>query len=256
MSCYEWSSGVIKLPSAEYAGVRRKVADAHTAFLEQMFAYAQTFWSSLSAKQKRDPGAYAEAVRLYVWGDYGTRKGVTDDEHMALELDWALRVGKERPKRLIRSNIDWPTNKTVSFHASDLTISFDGGAKTVAYIVSENNRARDHAQKTHLHVAFYEAMDAVKWTRSSGGVILGNDEYHREGGYEMEGGGGSYVVDAFGPVGAREAPAHVRKPFLDSSGKRMTVETKMTRTGITGKVVAYSPPPHRYGQSYGYPRGW
>jgi hypothetical protein len=227
VSCYEWSHGTIVLPSNQFAMVKTVVADAVTADYEKQYAQAQHIWTQATAKQKRSVDAYREYIN-----------GLTLHYALAWKL---IPYNSDKPRRLKRTDWAFPTNRTVSFHEEDLSIGFDPKARTVTYSVGENNHAREHAAATVLHAGFYQAIGAVKWSNQSGGVILGNDEYNREAGYENEGGGGSYVVDAFGPMGAREAPGHVDK-FMNAEGRWMMPEVTYTaRSGQKVKIVPYAP---------------
>lgn len=223
MSCYEWSRGDIVLPSAEFAPVRLHLQQAMTKKYESMFAATQQFWSALTSRQKADIGAYKQALA---------------SRRFEEETTWMLepKYMADRPRRVLRSDIDWPNNRTVVFHERELTISFDRKTRTVTYDVAENNHAREHASATVLSQQFYERMSKVKWTHGTGGVILGNDEYHREAERYEAGSGGSYVVDAFGYLGVREAPEHVGD-FLNGKGQWVHVEVTFSRTGYKGKVV-------------------
>lgn len=252
MSCYEWTSGEVVIPTGQYAGVKKMIRDAHTAYLQRGYEEAQKFWSGLTRRQQTDVEAYREALQLWLYGDYSSnRDGGASDDLVSL-LGWVLSPrgsAETGPRRLLKTDLTWPNSRTTHMGDGDLDISFVDERHAVRYDVGENNHARDHAQRSHLHKAFYDAMDKVRWTRTSGGVLLGNDEYNREGGYEMEGGGGSYVVDAFGPLGVKEAPNNVRTPFLDSDGRKQDVETTLTRTGLKGKIVPFSSrAPFAYGR--------
>jgi hypothetical protein len=48
-------------------------------------------------------------------------------------------------------------------------------------------------------------MDKVEWTRDTGGVISGNDEYNRE--CDSPGGAANYIKHAYGPRGTAEKEA-------------------------------------------------
>lgn len=239
MSCYEWSHGTIVLPSNQFAMVKKAVADAQTSMFQQEFDEAQAFWKSLTRKQQTDREAYLAALRAY---------RVAEADFTALwkvEAVAGYRGQEKDPRRLIRTDWEWPTNRTTEFHDDNLDLIFDTQQRSVTYVVPENNHAREWAERSPLHTALMEALRQVRWSRSSGGVILGNDEYNRDSGYDHEGAGGSYVVMAFGPEGAREAPSHVTS-FRDANGALMMPETSFSRSGrVNVKFVPYQSP-YRY----------
>lgn len=226
MSCYEWSHGEIILPSAAFSPFRKAVQDAMHAKWKKAFDDSQRFWKSLTPRQKADWEEFRKALNAARF----------DEDTMWL-ID-PMRRREPRPRRVKQSDVDWPTNRTTEFHESDLSLSFRRETRTLVYNVMENNHAREHAAHTTLHRVFDDQIRKVRWTYGTGGVILGNDEYNREGGYEYEGGGGSYVVAAYGYIGAREAPVSVGE-FLNGKGQMVHVEVSRTRTGkFSGKVVA------------------
>ena len=223
MSCYEWSHGEIILPSAAFSEVRKAVQDAMHAKWKKAFDDSQRFWKSLTPRQKSDWDEFRKALNA---------------RRFDLDTMWLcdpMRRGQPKPRRTLQSDVDWPTNRTTDFHESDLSLGFRRETRTLVFSVGENNHAREHADNTTLAVTFYDQMRKVRWTHGTGGVILGNDEYNREAGYSHEGGGGSYVVAAYGYIGAKEAPSHVTQ-FRNGKGEWVHVETSVGRNGIVGKV--------------------
>jgi hypothetical protein len=190
----------------------------------RIFDQSQRIWKGLTPRQRDSLVEYRKALQALRIEDY--------DLYYLLDP-----YGKDKPRRVLQADIDWPTNRTTGFHEGDLTLVFDRSERTVTYSVSENNHAREHAASTCLDQTFRTQIRKVRWTHGTGGVVLGNDEYNRESGYEHEGGGGSYIVDAYGYIGAKEAPAHVGE-FLNGKGQRVHVEVKSGRNGFVGKVVA------------------
>ena len=249
MSCYEWERGKIKLPTAEFAKVRQAMQDWDQARKQRIFDASQRFWKGLTPKQKRDSEAYRKAVHDFCYGDrsYNPASGTWNDkpggigrhdEDLAEEVSHLLeqaeydevpderwggtkRERRASPRRVLKSDIDWPTNRTTAFQIDppygEVYVDFDRDSSTVTWGVAENNHAVETAHALPGTAAFNAALNKVRWTRGTGGVIVGNNEYNRDS--EYEGGGGNYVAWAVGPVGMKQAE-YACRPFIDSQGKR------------------------------------
>lgn len=258
MSRYEWESGTIVLPSAEFARVRQAVQAADDKVERAAFEHTQTFWKGLTAKQRRDPAAYEQAKDEYLrrafpsgrWED-NRRAGVWERTDEALRLgarytyDRATNTRKPEytPKRVLASDMRFPTNKTTHFRARyGASITFDRDKRTVTWTVEENNHAVGYARDTPQAGALFEALKQVKWTgRNTGGVICGNDEYSRDADYS--GGGANYDVEGFGPIGVAQAP--MVTPGYDTPQGRVKVEVRAGRYGLKGKAVKVGGPQGR-----------
>lgn len=83
------------------------------------------------------------------------------------------------------------------------TIRFDVKARTVTWWVEENNHAVERARESWLALEFFRLLRDVKWTRGTGGVLTGNDEYNED--TREAGGGANYITARYGPRGEREA---------------------------------------------------
>ncbi|BDB63247.1 hypothetical protein RDE2_50410 (plasmid) [Rhodococcus sp. RDE2] len=104
----------------------------------------------------------------------------------------ASRLGRSSPPRFPS-----PTLGPANGGESEFGLTLEG--RTLHWEVPQNNHARDHAAVTGLYQAALTYLNDVTWTRGTGGVIVGNDEYNRDTTYE--GGGGNYVTHRFGPAG-------------------------------------------------------
>ena len=219
---------------------------------QAVFDHTQKFWKEIPTKARRDPEMYARAVHVYVYGNqqYTVRNGRhshemrepdlpnfpgvgvsyrgTDDSLASAVYDHLTRVmwsshntDKTGPRRVLKSDLEFPTNKTTRFRTSDNDgfIGFDRDRSTVSWAVSENNHAVDSARNDPMFGRLVQELEQVRWTRGTGGVITGNDEYNRDD--HGEGGGSNYVTDAFGPIGAERAASDCRE-FTDSKGVRHT----------------------------------
>jgi hypothetical protein len=79
----------------------------------------------------------------------------------------------------------------------DAAIILDTGDCLASWDVPENNHACEHARAHPIAKAFFRALGQIEWSRGSGGVIVGNDEYNRDGRGLDD--GGNYEVAYYGP---------------------------------------------------------
>lgn len=243
MSKYEWEAGEVILPSAEYARVRQSIQAAEDRHKRAVFEATQQFWKSLSRKEQSDVDAYREAVSRHLNSLWRNRTEVALAPFVEEALSAKTRAldpvtrrwgPASRPSRVLAADMGYPTNRTTVFVAQGASIVFNPDRKSVTWEVSENNHAVEAARTNHLGVALFDALGTVKWTGSTGGVISGNDEYHRED--DTYGGGANYATGAYGPIGALLAPGK-GDPYQDASGKWWMPTVEYGRGRLTGKIV-------------------
>lgn len=208
MSVYEWSAGSIKLPTGVLPKMLKDFQVSESQLQSSAFDHCQTFWRELPKRAKTDFEVYSKSRSEYLYtlhdsSEFGFLPGFvkrdTSDLRWEIEnqLPWKAR-------RLLKTDVNWVNSKTIHFSNGDLELDFNRKLSKVNYYVPENNHARDHAGKSRLHRRFMDWMGSITWTSRSGGVIVGNDEYNQCGDGGL-GGGGNYLVYAFGDVGVREA---------------------------------------------------
>lgn len=110
------------------------------------------------------------------------RESVECKPHRVLEKDVVALVGKT-------------TGTKFRIQCGEPSISFEG--RKVSWDVPGNNHARDRGRNHPLARSFFELLNRTSWTRGSGGVIVGNDEYNQDS--TAEGGGGNYTISQYGP---------------------------------------------------------
>lgn len=246
MSRNEWQRGTLTLPTAEvarlkkivrdyaddfHADVKAEVARLH-AEVGQGTRSAKVYRQRLRATQEAD---WRSRDRFSGWGARADEKtaaraaafSVLDHMVYQAERPAPYTVAIHKPT-LADVNAAAPavTNKTTTFRVPDdqgysvATITFEG--RTVTWDVSENNHAVDTARGTTLANLFFTALGKITWTRGTGGVIVGNDQYNRDTDYA--GGGGNYITDDYGPLGeaARAAASGFTLAQWRSMAKRTT----------------------------------
>lgn len=99
------------------------------------------------------------------------------------------------------------TNRTKVFREGSYGyIAFEG--RTVTWGVERNNHAVDSARNTNMARLFFDALEMMKWTARTGGVVLYRSEYHDES-HDPYGFSDSIRGD-FGPLGEKIVDARAK----------------------------------------------
>lgn len=219
MSCYEWERGTIVIPSKTWAKAKATLVEAWNRGVQSDLAIAERLFADLKAKQKGkrgvDWGAAVrdEVLRYAATGHYGASRPVYAfsvlPEHKVVEL----LVGPDKKlRRVKKKDLPFATRKTTYFAADDGCISIDNNTRSLCWGVSENNHACEHARDSYMGKAFFALLRSITFTRGSGGVIVGNNEYNQSD--DSPGGGGNRINDAFGPIGEEAKAQSARRSGL------------------------------------------
>jgi hypothetical protein len=217
-SKYEWEEGTITLPSAAVAPMKKALRDHANKFQTDTLAAAKDMVKKSGTKNSKEFKKWLNA-RQFDRSRYdhrGNAIGVSQAEQAAENflmsrlggLPWDETVSTPRVTvptvaELEKYGIKKMTNKDSTFTVFSESgyecaeISFND--RKVTWEVWDNNHAVDEARKAPLAKTFFGQLSQVKWTRGTGGVIVGNDEYNQD---DREfGGGANYTTGHFGPVG-------------------------------------------------------
>jgi hypothetical protein len=208
MSRYEWEQGSFTIPSAEWARVKKDIRDKMNAEIESSFALAEQVYKHVSEIRPKLKGeAMAKAADDFLARQYPR---VSDSKHVMITSpmfpNGMSRYGTGPEITMIR-----PTKKMYPIHKSnaeyirddECSIKFDNENRKLEWYVSENNHACERAREGSLGTAVFGTLRTVKWTRGTGGTVIGNDEYNRDRGSDYVGGGATYAKDSFGPEKAK-----------------------------------------------------
>ena len=198
MSCYEWEHGVIKIPAKEWSAFRKTLIKAWNEDQEKVYRRALQAWERVNEAIKGKRGKNrVEALNAALdrYCDAETRPRV-----VSFKLEFRqYRPHFHKPKKPKAL----PVTKDAILNMPDAAIILKNETKTVEWDVPENNHACENAQKHPIAKLLFRLLFQMKWTRGSGGQIVGNDEYHRDA-YEA-GDGANYVKKEY-------PPRHVGKP--------------------------------------------
>lgn len=207
MSCYEWERGRFILPTKDVAAVKKALRDVANSLHNEVRAEAIRLHKSFATTSRT---RYTDRLNQAKYEYYSPGRLSTPRQTVVMEaafqvLDHKLyESGSKAPSQPTVADIDRvaprATNRTDTFQTPDLTITVRG--REAIYEVPENNHARDRADQHPLTVTLFGVFNRIAWTRGTGGVSLGNDEYNRD--VDYEGGGGNYRLRAYGPLGERQ----------------------------------------------------
>jgi hypothetical protein len=215
MSCYEWEKGEIVLPKTEWASFRKTLIKEHNDRLTGLLAEAIRLHAQILEGSKGLRGENRVKKQKELLGTLSGYKnpdgrGYHDDKleqfeqlhdllFKAEEGKWErtiLTLPKKKDLKLL------PLTSDCAIELPDASIYIRTDSHTIKWSVPENNHACERARQHPVAQRLFVLLDQVKWTRGSGGTIVGNNEYNRDS--EDAYGGGNFVVATYGPESAAE----------------------------------------------------
>lgn len=217
MSCNEWETAKITLPSASVAGLKKALRDHTNKFHAEVRAEAVRLHKSMGTRSVKKYEEALRAAEVASWNSprnesmaeatarsilssavYSAERRIANGETgVTMNQPTVADVEREAPRA---------TNRTTTFYVHterggvEATITFDG--RVVTWSVEENNRAVENAHEGPLARVFFAYLARITWTRGTGGYGVGNNEYNR--GDDAVGGGGNYLTLEYGPLGEAE----------------------------------------------------
>lgn len=207
MSRYEWESGEIILPAKAAYPFKKQLTEYHNNQIDRMFTIAQAAYANVRAKFKghrnvefRDEIDKQISALLRRSFRVDCANQLHDEYFSDLDaLFFKSDPARKKPVKPTRTRFTQKTvlSKPFSYLGHDGDFAIQIRERILLWRAGENNRAVEYAREHPMAVKMFELLRKVKWTRGSGGKIIGNDEYNRES--ECEGGGANYVTESFGP---------------------------------------------------------
>ena len=217
MSRYDWESGTLKIPSAAWATLKKQLRTDWNQILDRQLKTALELFTHLKAVSKGQRRFdYRQAAEA--WGQEQTRgrrppdgycppywrpetSGPTSDDIEAA-IGWVFKDRSVKPVLPKKKDLPYAHAKTVYLGDCgrsywDASIRLDDTARTLTWSVDSNNHAVERAWEHPMGEALNKALQAITWTRGSGGEFVGNDEYNQDD--RQAGGGSNYVTRRFGP---------------------------------------------------------
>ena len=204
MSRHEWEKASITLPAAEYTKFRKEIQQTHNRYLTELHTHCVSIYYSLKAvgKGKRNfnfsAALYDVAAHTLnrIYGSDVARTLHSDVREALFPYTSTPTKNNRKPNLPKKKDIPFCKAKCRSISGPDFVIEFKDDCRTVLWSVPEGNHACSVAHLHPVGKAFFKRLESVKWTRTSGGTLVGNDEYNRAS--RHEGGGGNYTKDRWG----------------------------------------------------------
>jgi len=207
MSCYQWESGEIKIPAADWSKFRTAIITCWNDHQLSLLEKAKALHAKVKAAAKGKRGKNRdEAIRKALGTEWDLMPLVIERSYDRDSRQETLTL-KGLPKKKDLGLL--PTSKDATLDVGDASVRLCNKTRTVSWDVGENNRACEHARETFLGKELFRLLARIEWTRGTGGKIVGNDEYNRDN--RDCGGGGNYVTTEFSQAKQkrdREAAKH------------------------------------------------
>ena len=188
MSCYEWENGAIKIPTKVFAKFRREFIDGYNTIQQRKLDSLKALYTRAILGGKGKRGYNYEGFMLALTNSW-------DEEQLVSGL-FADNKSSGKPKMPTKKMFNFVNGKDFAFDLGDAGIGFNRKAHSVSWTVYENNHACESAHEIPEAKLLFRLLRNVNFTRGSGGVIVGNDEYNTDD--VSVGGGGNYVKMTFG----------------------------------------------------------
>ena len=204
MSRDDWEHGTIQLSTRAYAKFKAELAGAYNEQVRLEYDGLLKLHTEIAAQTKGKRGvnyaAACETAYTKLWDMLGLT--LFDSYDAAKYLITRVTPESPRPKLKSPKKGEMPVAKrdTALYENSECSLTLDDANRTITWNVRENNHAVDHAHATWLGKKVFKLLNKVEWTRATGGVIYGNDEYNRG---DRGDGGGNYITRAYGPIGKK-----------------------------------------------------
>jgi len=228
MSCYEWERGTIRIPAGAWAKFRGDLLRAWNNSQDQLFDQAKRAYNAAKAAAKGKRGknrqkAIDEAVaracggHLDEWGDFQGFSRSSNEKYEAvcrlvLKVEgWgdSRKATLQAPKK---SALDRKAlSKSCTINLPDADVTLNNATKSVTWSVPENNHACERAKNHWFAKMLFSALRRIDWTRNSGGVIYGNNEYNSDPYESGPDGGGNYIVVEYRRLTAAEKRAAAQR---------------------------------------------
>ena len=195
MSRYDWERAELVIPTAAWAGLKKKVRDAYNERQDTLFACAVKVYDKMPRKRGQWDGDDVDRLACDL-----VPEGVEPFE----VVDAILPSGRGVPRKPKRKDFPHITNRDSVIRPTrfdGISIRFDNENHVLRYNSGENNHQVERARAHPVVRAMFQALNRIAWTRGSGGVGIGNDEYNQDPAGGGAGDGGHYVTFRYGPLG-------------------------------------------------------
>lgn len=226
MGVYSWGSGTIELPTKDVAPLRKVLRETSNALREAGLARAKETHKELSPRSSNcekdrdrlhllysqrlaNRRALAQRSGSYLRPSMSGRPPTLTAVADALSIQVLLE--QHSPRVPTAADVDRVLPKLTNRDSTFVVVSDDGRpvgsivftGRSVQWEVPDEKNASGDARYSLLGRVFFDYLARVKWTRGTGGCIVGNDELNQED--DLPGGGGNYVVEEYGPVRKKAA---------------------------------------------------
>ncbi len=214
MSHYEWESGTVTIPSAQWAAFKKALREGYNLLRAKDLETLANIHANVSPGCKGvatglEEKVQSEAFRLERANTWSSLKRLVHNFNLLEPDDAKYLLVRQKDKtgtfqlvKPVSKAFPYPAadRNTVTFHVfDDARIVLNNTYRTVTWRIPEGNHAVARARESAMGQLLFKLLSKIAWTRNSGGVIYRNDEENSSG--SDDGPGNDYIVSSFGPIG-------------------------------------------------------
>lgn len=201
MSRNDWEFGKIVIPQKTWPSFKKALRSGYNALLEKdLIALNQIH--ALLPKTAVSSHNEADLAVQRIINDRNISFHTISRWNATGLLFTTNAKGYFRPCAVRKSALPFNNAKSriITFAMDASIILSEDKEHSVSWVVPENNKAVDEARASGVGKLFFQRLKEVEWTRHTGGIISGNDEFNQES--RDSGYGGNYTSFRCGPIGS------------------------------------------------------
>lgn len=217
MGHWEREEATIVLPAQAVAPLKAILRQEHNALRQRILDTCKAVWLE-ELKKTRSSELYQQRLDAWETSIYERQRTNTwsksslnehEQQYIFEMVRSLLSRLVDNPRQIQIADLERGSLRKATSRTTGFDIGFHGECRiegrTLYYTVYEERHSIEPTHNHPLGKALFHFLDNLDWTRGTGGLLVGNNEYAQENGRGQIGSGGDYMTAWWGPLGNRQA---------------------------------------------------